>query len=472
MKIMHTTPTYSWFLGIVATILSFAVFFPMVALASSPTVTTNGAVIQSGTSVTLTGFVDPKNLRTTYWFELGKESGSFPTVYPSKSATMERTVEQSLYNVTRGHTYYFRLVAQNKDGRVYGDTVSFNTGSGSSSSSSNTSGSSSTVINNGTGGTVTIVNSGSSSYRGPSLITSFATNVTDGSFTMNGFIDPSGGTSVYRWFEWGDTESLGNTSGYTAISSAPVNFSHTITGLQPNRTYYFRAMGRNQYGVSSGNIYSVKTAQYGTGASTGGGVAPIVVAQQGSALSNTSIQMNGMVVPGSTTLVSAYFEWGASQNLGNATPVQSINPAQATKISHTLTNLSTNTTYYYRVVGQDSANRTYRSGITSITTSFGGAGSVVAGTSGSGAGAQGSAAGSKVTSSSSKDSGKSTSGSATAGVLFSKTASGLIGWFLAIIFFIISVVLGIMLKARGKDEEKKEAGFPEFPVEFHPQNIK
>jgi hypothetical protein len=470
--------------GLAFCLLFGAILFPAIASASSPIVDTTGASIDSLYSVTLTGSIDTQDLRTTYWFELGKEQGSFPTAYPSRVMTRSGVVQESLTSVTPRHTYYYRLVARNKDGQVYGEERSFMTGSGVDSSTSNTSSSYSNTVTSTNGGSVTITNSGSSVSRGPSMATLYATSVSGTSFTMNGFIDPNGGTGVYRWFEWGDTTDLGNTSGYIAISSAPTNFSYTMSGLQQNRTYYFRAMGRNQYGISSGNIYSVKTT---SGTNAIGGVAPVLAAQTGATLTSSSIQINGLVVPGSAPLTNAYFEWGQTNNLGRITPTQSVNATQATKISQVLSNLSPNTTYYYRVVAQDNTNQIYRSGIAQITTArtantgvaatksenqSGSATNPSSNTATSGSWLSRLFGGSNKTPTETAQNNTTNKNSGTAGVVYTGTTSGVIGWFFAIIFFIISIILGIALRSKNKKEQQEEVGFPEFPQEFHPQNIK
>jgi len=81
----------------------------------------------------------------------------------------------------------------------------------------------------------------------PQVQTLSASVVTPSSCTLNGEINPNGYTTT-GWFEWGadgnfdhDTESssLGNGAETTPLSQS-------ITGLNPNSTYLFRAVAENQ----------------------------------------------------------------------------------------------------------------------------------------------------------------------------------------------------------------------------------
>ncbi|RYZ19383.1 MAG: hypothetical protein EOO16_20095, partial [Chitinophagaceae bacterium] len=99
----------------------------------------------------------------------------------------------------------------------------------------------------------------------PTAITGVAT-VTDGSFLvlLNGKVSANGeGTDIL--FEWGLTNSYGNTAGAdqgTSTTGNNVDITSTITGLDPNVTYHFRVKAVNSGGVSYGSDASFVSYAY------------------------------------------------------------------------------------------------------------------------------------------------------------------------------------------------------------------
>jgi len=81
--------------------------------------------------------------------------------------------------------------------------------------------------------------------------------------TLVGEIQDNGGDpNITAWFEWGTSSfSLTNrTPDQTLyVPNPPQRFCDQISGLQPCRTYYYRAAARNSAGTSRGSIYSFTT---------------------------------------------------------------------------------------------------------------------------------------------------------------------------------------------------------------------
>ncbi|MCX7615921.1 MAG: fibronectin type III domain-containing protein, partial [Patescibacteria group bacterium] len=83
--------------------------------------------------------------------------------------------------------------------------------------------------------------------------------------------------------------------------------------------------------------------------------------------------LNGQVNPNNTA-TSYWFEYGTTTNLGNTTASQSAGSGNSSlNVSQALSNLSPNTTYYFRIVAQNQNGTTYGS-ILSFTTTTGGGG--------------------------------------------------------------------------------------------------
>ncbi len=199
------------------------------------------------------------------------------------SATL--TISPNNQTVQNGQSLYLTAV-YDPDG--YGSQLSYDVSSQANWNSSNSA--IATYQGNGqfrawSGGTITIT----ASYQGTTAYatltvnqygynygsgngsfyaqTQSATNVTQNSAALNGFVNANG-VSATAHFEYGFSQSLGQTSGYQTIggyvgNSYSSNVNAQIYNLQPGTTYYYRVVVNGQYGTSYGSIMSFTT--------TGGG---------------------------------------------------------------------------------------------------------------------------------------------------------------------------------------------------------
>ncbi len=112
-------------------ILSFKTTGP--SAPSQPKVVSQNATGVTTSSATLHGTVNPNGADTNYWFEYSSDTllGSvLYTATPEVSAgagTNTLSVNADLSNLAGNTTYFFRLVAQNDQGTVRGDQVTFKT---------------------------------------------------------------------------------------------------------------------------------------------------------------------------------------------------------------------------------------------------------------------------------------------------------------------------------------------------------
>lgn len=91
--------------------------------------------------------------------------------------------------------------------------------------------------------------------------TNGASAITQNEATLNGSIGYTGipGTT---WFEWGTSLSLGNSTPKSSYpAGADSTYSTVLSGLSPNTTYYFRAVGQSAQGLIPGTITRFTTTQ-------------------------------------------------------------------------------------------------------------------------------------------------------------------------------------------------------------------
>jgi hypothetical protein len=96
----------------------------------------------------------------------------------------------------------------------------------------------------------------------PSVSTGAAHDVTYGSATLNGWVDPHGSNTTY-YFQYGPTRAYGAQTALAdaGAAAATVKVSVPITGLQPLTVYHYRLIAVNAAGARTGADSSFKTAK-------------------------------------------------------------------------------------------------------------------------------------------------------------------------------------------------------------------
>lgn len=189
----------------------------------------------------------------------------------------------------------------------------------------------------------------------PIVYTYLPEAVGDGYAVLKGYASPNGAADVTRWFEWGTAQySLTNQTIKTNQGNSVQDFSQTISSLSPNTTYYYRAVAQNSYGTSYGTVLSFTSSSYGSATTPSGFTdSPIVVTNLPDRISDTSMRLNGTVLPRGYVSTSGWFDWGTTPSLGNKTQSTNLGSALSIDFSDTLYSLSPNTLYYYQAVGQN-----------------------------------------------------------------------------------------------------------------------
>ena len=170
-----------------------------------------------------------------------------------------------------------------------------------------------------------------------------ASKLTRTTAILNGAVDGEGKPVRYH-FEWGTGEAYGsNTPVAEGTGGVEEKATADLGELQAGTTYYFRLVGEDEDGTSVGAELSFTTAAAVEGIATG----------SVEALTPTAATLTGSLTPGGVE-ASYYFEWGTSSNYGSTTTVTSAGAGgEAVKAEAPLSDLSANTTYFYRLVAHN-----------------------------------------------------------------------------------------------------------------------
>jgi hypothetical protein len=223
-------------------------------------------------------------------------------------------------------------------------------------------GSTITVNSNKTSGTNTIPASGIgvSVATKPTATTVAATpsTITASGATLNSTVNPNGSSTTIH-FQYGLTTSYGSTTTPVSIGTSSGSYPQPISGLSSNTTYHFRVVATNSGGTNYGSDLTFKTTTSVVTKPTATTVAASAKTANGATL-NSTVNPNG-----SSTMVS--FQYGTTTSYGSTTTPVSIGTSSSI-YSQTISGLSSNTTYHFRVVATNSGGTTYGSDLTFKTT--------------------------------------------------------------------------------------------------------
>ncbi len=290
-----------------------------------PTIDKGFNAIPSNSTAVVSGKVTPNGAPTTYWYDYGlTDAVGIKTSIQTLGSGFNAINTPGYITGLRANTkYFFRLSAENRLGLVHGTTYEFTTN-----------------------------NTPAPQGSAPSIQTSSATDVDRDSAKVNGKVNANGYATDY-WFEYGENDSLGDTTDFESIGSKQVSLSvsASISSLKPLTKYYFRLNAQNQYGTVIGSLQTFTTD------GTSNESKPSVKTNPASNIENSSATLRGTLDPNGAD-TTYWFEYGKDSTLEklliSSTPTQSMNESHAeTGVEDSVNNLSKNTRYYYRLLARN-----------------------------------------------------------------------------------------------------------------------
>lgn len=326
----------------------FALLFVAALMAGAPTaqaqsVSQNVSGVTCS-SATLVGWVTPNGNLTEIWFEWGPTS-FFGNTTIRQNFSSNSTFSQLISGLSANTTYYWRAMAQNSAGAVQGTLQSFTTPSCGASTSQ------------------------------PIVNTNTPSNINQNGATLNGTINGNG-INTNAWFEWGPTSSFGNVTAQGSYGTGSSNYSYTLSNLNYNTTYYYRALAQNSQGIIVyGNIVSFTTGfdNYGSCfyGNCGNTNQPYITTYGATGVGDTFAYLNGQVDPNGVN-TTRWFEWGTNNNYLGSQTIKIGQGLSYGSFNQLITGLSPNTTYYYRAVAQGPQGQVYGNILTFNTTGLSG----------------------------------------------------------------------------------------------------
>jgi phosphodiesterase/alkaline phosphatase D-like protein len=274
----------------------------------------------------------PHGFFTNYWFEYGTTENlgnktSVQNIGSGYSALMSPAYITGLIKNTK---YFFRIVAQNQYGKVSGNSYSFTTNTGSPAPVGSL----------------------------PTVKTASASGLSRTGATIYGEVTPNQSVINY-WFEYGKSSDLGNISSIQTISDSNMKtqVSLQLSTLTPLTTYYFRVNAQNQWGTVTGDTVTFKTSGPADTST------PLAETNSVSNLKTTTVTLRGTVNPNGIE-TNYWFEYSTDSLLGSALLKTTAHKSTGagTKdvtLESQVSGLTTGTTYFYRIVAQNSLGIAY-----------------------------------------------------------------------------------------------------------------
>ncbi len=289
-------------------------------LPNAPTVVTEKASSVAQSTATLNATVNPNGGNVEKCeFEYGETTAYGKTASCASlpgSGSSPVAVSAALTGLTPNIAYHFRISATNAGGTSKGSDETFKT-----------------------------------LPNAPTVVTKAASSIAQTTATLNATVNPNGGEVTECTFEYGETKAYGSTIPCTpskpGSGNSPVEVSAAVTGLRANNTYHFRISATNAGGTSKGSDEPLKTLAS----------APTVVTEKASSITQGTATLNASVNPNGINVEKCEFEYGETNAYGKTASCSSLPGAgeNLIAVSASVTGLTANTTYHFRISATSSA---------------------------------------------------------------------------------------------------------------------
>lgn len=198
----------------------------------------------------------------------------------------------------------------------------------------------------------------------PGVTTSAITNITKETADGGGSVTSDGNDVVTeRGVCWNTSPSPTIANPKTSDSSGTGTFSSSITGLEPNKTYYVRAYATNSKGTAYGNEVSFQTEKVPA-------VLPTVTTADTSNVSDTSAVLGGTVTAdGFDSVTARGVCWSTSPD-PTITDAHTTDGSDTGRFVSNLSGLVPGTTYYVRAYATNSVGTAYGNPVTFTTRAY------------------------------------------------------------------------------------------------------
>lgn len=244
-----------------------------------PQVTTTAASFVTTGTASINATINPNSLATSVYFLWGTRADELTAQTPTQNVgagSANLDVWAELSGLTADTTYFYKAVAVNGGTAVSGSVLSFRT-----------------------------------LPVKPTVTTLAATNVSVTNAVLPATVNPNGSESIY-FFEYGTNSTFGETTGTQNAGSgtSAVAVATALSNLTAGRTYYYRAVASNSFGLSYGSAQTFSAGLPPPSATT---LTP-------ASLTTSSAQLRGSINPNNSH-ASAWFEWGTTTNYGSTSRI-------------------------------------------------------------------------------------------------------------------------------------------------------
>ena len=304
---------------------TYATAYAKPYLIGASTVETRAATEVGVATATLQGYLTALNqiggtVAVTFQYYFGAGAWADNETAPPENMAAVGAFSKGIAGLAAATLYHVRAKAVGTNGTGYGADMPFTTGA----------------------------------ISAPTMTTTAATGIGLIYATLNGKVTADGGAVVDAWFKWG--LSADNLDG-TTTASGPILYTDNEyffnkTGLTPNTTYYFQAVGQNSAGIGYGAVLNFTTSAPS---------APAVTTNDASSVGANEATLRGTLTSDGGVECEVQFEWdddAPGAPYANSSGWQSGKRANDV-FEAFLPGLTIGVTYYYRTSAKNGNSTVY-----------------------------------------------------------------------------------------------------------------